>query len=243
MSTLTRKQREIREREELILQKSREILLERGFHGLTMDRVAEAVEYSKGTVYQHFASKEDVLVALAAQTLRKRTELFERAATFRGRTRERMTAIGVADEIFVTNFPLHARTEKLIHSAAIQSKADQERLLSVANCERRCFDIGLGIVRDAIAQGDLVLPEGIGPEVVTFGLWSVSVGAHFIASGGQAMPFGGDEDPQRGLEWNQQTLLDGYGWKPLSSEWDYDATRRRIEDEVFAEEIRELTHA
>jgi hypothetical protein len=28
-------------------------------------------------------------------------------------------------------------------------------------------------------------------------------------------------------------LLDGYGWKPLSSDWDYDATRKRIAQEVI----------
>jgi len=235
MSTLSRKQREIQEREELILAKAREILLERGFQGLTMDRVAEAVEYSKGTVYQHFASKEDVLVALAAQTLKTRTALFERAATFRGNSRERITAVGVADEIFIESFPLHARSEKLIHSAAIQSKAAQETLSKVSSSERRCFDIGLGIVRDAIAHGDLVLPAGVGPMDVTFGLWAVSVGAHFITEGGDALPFGEGRNPQQSLELNQQALLDGYGWKPLSGDMDLDALRARIRRELFAE--------
>ena len=67
METLSRKQREIQEREALILEVAREMLLERGYLGVTMDRIAQAIEYSKGTVYQHFSSKEDVLVALAGQ--------------------------------------------------------------------------------------------------------------------------------------------------------------------------------
>jgi hypothetical protein len=28
-------------------------------------------------------------------------------------------------------------------------------------------------------------------------------------------------------------LLDGYGWRPLSNEWDYEVTRRRVTDEVL----------
>jgi hypothetical protein len=30
-------------------------------------------------------------------------------------------------------------------------------------------------------------------------------------------------------------LLDGLGWKPLSSKWDYDAVDRRIKKEIFPE--------
>ncbi len=29
-----------------------------GYHGLSMDRIAEALEYSKGTIYQHFSCKK-----------------------------------------------------------------------------------------------------------------------------------------------------------------------------------------
>ena len=62
--TVTRKQREIAQREDLILETARKMLLERGYLGLTMDRIAEEIEYSKGTVYQHFSSKEDLISTL-----------------------------------------------------------------------------------------------------------------------------------------------------------------------------------
>ena len=65
MDTLTRKQREIREREQLILDVARDMLLTRAYLGVTMDRIAQEIEYSNGTVYQHFSNKEDVLVASA----------------------------------------------------------------------------------------------------------------------------------------------------------------------------------
>mgnify|MGYP001820983313 CR=1 FL=1 len=57
MPALTRKQREILEREELILSAAQKLLHEQGYNHLTMDRVAETVEYSNGTIYNHFASK------------------------------------------------------------------------------------------------------------------------------------------------------------------------------------------
>ena len=68
MGTLTRKQREIAEREQLILGIAAEMLVERGYLGLTMDRIAAATEYSKGTIYQHFPNKEEIVAALATES-------------------------------------------------------------------------------------------------------------------------------------------------------------------------------
>ena len=113
MDTLSRKQREIAEREQLVLSVAREMLAEKGYLGLTMDRIAAATEYSKGTIYQHFSCKEEVLAALALEAAQKRIELFERGATFPGRPRERLAAIGVADGIFVRRYPKHFEIEKI----------------------------------------------------------------------------------------------------------------------------------
>src|SRR4051812_34099941 len=105
MSTLTRKQREIQQRETLLLDVARTMLMEHGFAGLSMDRLAEATEYSKGTIYQHFSTKEDLVAALAVQSVKYRAELFDRANTLSGHPRERMFAIGVADEMFARLHP------------------------------------------------------------------------------------------------------------------------------------------
>jgi hypothetical protein len=32
-------------------------------------------------------------------------------------------------------------------------------------------------------------------------------------------------------------MLDGYGWRPLSREFDYKATRQRVREEVFTREV------
>ena len=53
-----------------------------------------------------------------------------------------------------------------------------------------------GIARDAIASGDLELPEGIEPEVLTFGLWSMSFGTYAImAAEGDMLPHLGVKNP------------------------------------------------
>ncbi len=47
MSVVSRKQREIQEREKKLIQIGRELLLKDGLHGLKLDRVADIAEYSR----------------------------------------------------------------------------------------------------------------------------------------------------------------------------------------------------
>ncbi|MHC4958944.1 MAG: TetR/AcrR family transcriptional regulator [Planctomycetota bacterium] len=235
--TSTRKQREIALREELILDTAREMLLERGYLGLTMDRIAEKIEYSKGTVYQHFGSKEDVIVAVAAQANDKRAEFFERAALFHGSTRERVLGIGISVDLFRQLYPSWLRAEQIIHGSSISEKAGDEHMRALYTNENRCFGTFLGIVRDGIAQGDL--PADASPEHIVFGLWTMTYGAHFLMS--SRMPV--EEkiaDPAATLRDNQHTLLDGFAWKPFAKDWDYVATEARLLDEVFVEEARQV---
>ena len=234
VTTLTRKQREIQEREELILGVAREMLVERGYLGLTMDRIAKAIDYSKGTVYQHFASKEDLLVAMAGQNASKRADMFERASTFRGRPRERMMGIGICYELFVSLYPAYFGSEKIINAGSVRAKATEQHGQLLAHSEVACTQIVSGIVRDAVAAGDLVLPDGTSPMDLCFNLWSLTFGAYFLTSGEAPLSDLGVTDPHVALMRGYHALLDGYGWRPLSTEWDYDATRAKIQEEVFS---------
>ncbi|MFT5093045.1 MAG: AcrR family transcriptional regulator, partial [Porticoccaceae bacterium] len=72
MENLTRKQREIKEREDRILGLARTMLAEGGYLGLSMDAIAEQLEYSKGTIYNHFPCKEEIIISLAVETMDRR---------------------------------------------------------------------------------------------------------------------------------------------------------------------------
>jgi TetR/AcrR family transcriptional regulator, fatty acid metabolism regulator protein len=52
------------ERELLILAEAERLLREEGYEGLVMERLADSVGVSKGTLYQHFAKKEDLVGAI-----------------------------------------------------------------------------------------------------------------------------------------------------------------------------------
>ena len=98
----------------------------------------------------------------------------------------------------------------------------------------------LGIVRDAIAQGDLVLPANHSAEDIIYNFW-------LLGEGGKAAPHTWLPPEELGIESPFATLIktgsilgDGYGWRPLSSEHDYEATIERVWREVFPVERRKV---
>ena len=239
MTTLTRKQREIQQREGLILEVAREQFVRDGYHGLSMDRIATATEYAKGTIYNHFGCKEEIMIALANQALEKRTKMFRRAAEMTGCSRQRLAAIGAAAEWFARRFPNHFAVEQLIRSASIWHKTSEKRRNFMQMCETRCMDIVAAIVRDGVASGDLSLTDGRTPESVVFGLWSMSFGAYSIIATSDSLAELGLEDPYEIVRANMNAMVDGIGWKPLSSEVDYGSHFEQVQQALFGTNLEE----
>src|SRR5262245_64704195 len=94
-------QRRFQERDRRIREVAQRLLVERGLHGFSMDDVAAAIDYSKGTVYQHYQSKEDALLGGCAACGAELAGRLECAAAVAGRPRERMMALGDAYAAFL----------------------------------------------------------------------------------------------------------------------------------------------
>lgn len=238
---LTPAQRRRAERSAQILRVARGLLADGGYLHLNMDRVADRIGVSKGTIYQHFSSKEDLIAALVSDTAESRLGMFRRAAAFDGPSRERVTAIGVADDVFVRRFPDHFAVESLLDIGSVFAKVDPLRREHYAAIKGRTMETLMGVVRDAVDAGDLTLPEGAPLCSPLYGLWTQSVGHHRMDTSLPVPPF--DQIDANATLWmNYARLLDGYGWRPLSTEHDYGAAAARIRDEVFAEEMRGITN-
>lgn len=67
MRSLREQQRE--ERAALILGVAQDVFADKGYHDASIDEIAARAGIAKGTVYLHFASKEDLLVALVEQQI------------------------------------------------------------------------------------------------------------------------------------------------------------------------------
>lgn len=60
MGVKERKLRELETRKKLILNTAKDLFTEKGFSNVTLDDIANAIEFSKGTIYTHFKSKEEI---------------------------------------------------------------------------------------------------------------------------------------------------------------------------------------
>jgi len=223
----------------MLLEVARRMLIEQGYAGLNMDRLAEATEYSKGTVYQHFSTKEDLVTALAVQSMEQRLALFQKALAFPGKPRERVLAVALADELFVRLHPHYARSEQIIKMADLEERASVERRGLLNGLESNCFQ-GVGkVVEDAITAKDLTLPGHWTSREVIFSLLAMSNGTHNVSLNYRPLLQKiGVTAPLDTLREAIPVFLDGLGWKPLRSEWDYSTTYQRLTQEVFADEWR-----
>ena len=229
-----RKERERAAREELILDHAQKMLLKDGFQNLNLDTLAESVEYSKGTLYLHFKTKEDLVLAVVTRAQKERANFFERALQFKGRSREKAAAVGFACCHFAQVHPDYYNVEMMLKSVSFWEKADEGRQHGYAMQGGRCFRVMHQIVNEGLQSGEL--PSGKAtPEQIVFSIAATAIGSHIMARNTHVLMMAGIEDPLRALCQNVSVLLDGLNWKPLSSEWDYDAVYRRIKDEVFPE--------
>ena len=240
MSTLSPKKQEIADRESRILELARLMVLGGGYHGLGLDGLATELGVSRGTIYNHLKCKEEIILALLVETMDKRREMFQRAASYREVPRIRMAAIGVAAELFVRLYPDHFQVEQIVKSDSIWDKTTQERRALVKGCQMQCVGIVAGVVRDGVAQGHLTLEEDMTPEALVFGLWSMTEGAYSIIATSDAVAELGILEPFPAIRRNIQKMLDGLGWAPLSAEIDFDATMEKVVKEVFAQESARL---
>ena len=74
---------------ETILQESGRLFVARGYHGLAMRELAEAVGVSKAALYYHFTDKEDLFMAVLTSNLDRIEQVINEARKARTRGKER----------------------------------------------------------------------------------------------------------------------------------------------------------
>lgn len=215
MVTTSRKQREIQDREAQILKLARPILLREGYQALSMERLAGLMEYAKGTLYNHFPNKEEIVLALAVESMELRFRMFEAASLLSPHSRDRLMAIGAACELYTQSHSEHFAIEEWIRNSTIWDKSSTKRQELIRQCESRCMGVVAGIVRDAVAHGDLELRPGLSAEEMIFGFWSLNYGSQVLAATSPSLASLGIPDAPKAIRHHCYTLMNGFGWKPI----------------------------
>ena len=147
MQTVSLKEKQRRERENLILQTAEEILYEKGYYDTAMDEIAAKVGIAKGTIYSHFPGKEELVTAI-----------FER------NTQAFFLSI---DELIHAETTPRTRFETILHfiftgmvgkqmqllSILMQSGMDMKKLLSKEGCIKDLWENLVARIRVLLDEG------------------------------------------------------------------------------------------
>lgn len=153
MRTVRRKAREVADRERLLLELALRIVRDEGFHALTLGRLADRAEYSKGTVYNHFTSREDLLIELSAESVRRQLRAFRAVDDLPWDDVRKLYAIAVAYVRFAEQSPT------LFECGALGRSEYTAALASAYRLERR----------DLLEAELALLVTGIGGRIVAEG--------------------------------------------------------------------------
>jgi len=174
MTTTDRRARERRQREQTLLDAAITLLDREDWQAVTVEQIAERAEYAKGTIYRHFASKDDLYVRLAADWTagtRAALEALDADRPFEAVLRDviavcwrRMTADRV-----------HARLLQHVQRADFLSAVAPETRAALDSAEADIRDLLAGLIDLGVEEG-AIPPAPLEPRL--FALSALLVGAH-----------------------------------------------------------------
>lgn len=227
-------------RESALLDIAQAIIDDVGYAHFNMDVLVRASDVSKGTVYNHFISKEDCLAALCCRGMEELKDMFLRAQAFEGTNREKALAIHYAYRLHLKLNPALSMALITARTAAFAEKTSFQRAARMRDNDANLFGIAFQVIEAAVEAGDLEITSDLNATVLTFLTWSTSYGINMLEDTGFEHTISELLDKQNIALIGANVLMDGIGLKPLSKDWDYGSSWQRIAEEIFPEENNKL---
>jgi AcrR family transcriptional regulator len=213
-----------------VLAAARTLLRDYGLADLNMATIAERAGCSRPAVYQYFTNKEEVVAALAIESAALRNRLYRRVPSFDARAREQLVALAEVDATLYPDWPV---LEETTYANALRGRTSKARRDALRREQRVAYESFMRCVTRGIEAGDLVLPSRVDTDHLIFTLATFSTGLFAPMSRGLPDLVHRRLDPRAAMRRLGSAFLDGIGWRPLTSEWDYRRTLHRIYGEVF----------
>jgi len=236
----SKKQQAIADREQELLRIAHQLVEAEGYANLTMDKLTAASPYSKGTIYNHFCSKEDVITALCNTALRHEISLFKKAELFNGSSREKALALHQAYLLSAKMQPILFNCLLTAKSPWVQEKSSPARLTVQQELEKEVTQMVDRLLQQAIDKNELQPKADANVALMAFANWATSFGCIALLSSASESYSIERLQGAHPFLFNLNCLLDGMNWLPLSAEWDYCQSWLRIEKEIFSAELQLL---
>ena len=233
-----RKQKERLERDALILQCATDILIKDGWQQLNMQAVAAMTDYSKGTIYQHYRCKEDLLAALVVSCGKRLLGLMEKALNHQCSVRCR---IGLMSSAFFLNAEIEQGVSSLVSMVKSQDfleKVSETRKKELQNIDNDIFRLAcMAFYGEQGRNGKMSAQEVMD---ASFGWWSMLWGLNDVKNQGWDIERLGFSEPMAFFYRGLNIFLDGLGIEQ-DSEFSHWSDIQTLTQQVFAQEIEQLT--
>ncbi len=217
-----REKREQREQE--IIEQSISLFAEQGFLGVRMSDVARETQYSMGTIYSHFESKEDLLVACAQRLVEEHRMIFHLVQARPIPAMEQIIALVQALWMVSIHFPELLEIENLALMPSVWRRATVQRVEQYDHLHVELADEIRAMAQEALPDNfpnylDLEPQEQADfCDVLTHGLWGLSIGLNSIIHSAYAKGKSERESCQNSdivdfFTTNHVHFLQGYGWQ------------------------------
>jgi len=217
MNMLSRKQREIEQRHTLILETAKTLFALHGYHSVTMDMIAKEMEYSKGTIYQHFGCKESIITHLCIDFYSLIHDLLETVVEDK-QLNPRLQML-LVQEIFIllNNFcQADVQLKNLAAAEPFCVKVPEDLTETSNELEVSIFQSVVEIVVRAVEEKQLVLNIPLTPVDVALGCWSMVNGTFMIIDAKSCAATLELPRADHLLRKNSHFYLEGIGWKSFS---------------------------
>jgi AcrR family transcriptional regulator len=237
-SGFSSKQRDMLKREQRILNAAEGILTHEGFLDMSMARVAQKSRCPRATIYLHFVSREDIVVALACRAWQTRLELIKRGASYPGPTRIRMAGMAEGVALFYVLYPEYF---SILHkaTATVCEQASPYRVETLRRAEAESADLMRDLINEAVRLGELQTTRASVNEIL-FAYSAMATGGfalHEVGFPQATLHVPHAMDLFRGA---LNALGDVYNWRPLTHEVDWHQTAADIRRAVFPEEAERV---
>lgn len=176
MGTKERRQREKAKREQDILEAAQQVFFEKGYHQTKMDDIAKVAELSKGSLYLHFKSKDELFTRLLTECHFAILDKLRKLPTVGMNGLAQLIEVGLIYFSFFKEYPGHARAVATIMVFPIP----EESYGVYSQAMMEACDEENQIVMDIVKKGqeDGSISTDLIPELVSSQMWLALMGVH-----------------------------------------------------------------
>lgn len=166
------------EQQKLILEAAVDCITETSVTDFGMAKVAKLAGLSMGSVYKFFQCKEDIVLALAHESFKQKSALFETVLNMPFTTPEKMIAVSLLSPKVLQHFPFDYELESYATNEAVVRRASAQWNNQIIEASKQCQNTFVTALTKGIASGELSTTEDTSTlaEELTISGWAMTVG-------------------------------------------------------------------